>query len=140
MRRHFSNNRGFTFIELILATVVISTALFGLMTLFQNVVNHGSNTERFITASHLASSKLEEIVADKNERGYTYVVNGNYNINENLTGNFNGFTRTINIFEVQAANLTTPQAGTGYKRVTVSVISPGGGTVAYQTLLTLWGT
>jgi prepilin-type N-terminal cleavage/methylation domain-containing protein len=133
------NQRGFTFIELTLSIVVIGIGLFGLLSIFQSVVIHGSNSEEFVTAANLTSVKLEEVIADKANQGYSYAVNGNYNTNENLTAPYVGFNRTLNITEVDPVNLTTVSANSGYKRVTVTVTSPGGAVVTYETLLTLWG-
>ena len=138
-KNHLKNNQGFTFIELVLTVLILGTGLFGLLATFQNVVVHGANSEEYVTAAYLTSSKMEEIIADKSSQGYDFVINANYNTSENLAGNFVGYTRTLNIFEVNSNDLITPQANTGYKRVVVSVVSPGGATVTYETLLTLWG-
>ncbi len=53
--------------------------------------------------------------------GYSAVVNGLYQSPEVMTGDFAGFTRTINIQEVDPADLVTPQIGSGLKRVDISV-------------------
>ena len=132
------NERGFTFIELTLAIVIISSALFGLLTLFQNVVTFGNDSEEYLVSSVLAQERLEEIVADKTNRGYNYIVNNNYP-QENLAVPFAGYIRTTTITEVRENDLITAQNNSGYKRVVVSVTPPGGTTMTYQTLLTLWG-
>jgi len=136
---YFRAQKGFTLIEVVLAIVIIGIALTGLLTLYQNVVNHGSQSEEYVTAAYLTSSKMEEIIADKDNQGYAFVIDSNYSTSENLTAPFLGYTRTLNFVEVDPNDLTTPQADSGYKRIVVNVTSPGGAVVTYETLLTLWG-
>lgn len=71
-------------------------------------------------ATQLANEKIETIIADKTFQGFDYIDENNYPT-ENLAGDFNGFTRTIAVDEVSAADLETSQSESGYKRVDVSV-------------------
>lgn len=113
------NNKGFSFFELVLAIVLLSVGLFGGMVVFENAsLKHTSNDTRVI-GSKLATEKLEQILADKTFKGYSYIIAANYP-NETLTGGYAGYSRSTTITEVAASDLTTTSAGSGYKRVDVT--------------------
>ena len=130
--------RGFTFIETVMAIVVIGVGLFGLMHLFTGTVSNAFVTDQAIQATELARERLERVVFDKKMNGYNYVTTANYPAVENFTGAFSPFTRTMTILEVRSDNLTTASAGSGYKRVSVTVSWPTGHSVQLETLVTKW--
>ena len=100
---------------LVILSVAVPPMLFSLRAAQYNRVNPTMS----LKARWLATEKLEDIIADRHSttRGYTYVVAGNY-VTENPVSGYTGFTRSVAISET-AADLVT--AGTGYKRVTVTV-------------------
>ncbi len=131
---------GFTLIEAILTMTLLTGGILGVLTLFQNNVSEANKMEHTLIATYLAQERLEQIILDKKYRLYAYVTGANYAASENMaTQGFTGYTRTTNIVEVSASNLTTPQNGSGYKRVTVTVQPSGGETVTLTTLVTQWG-
>ncbi|MBI2092690.1 MAG: prepilin-type N-terminal cleavage/methylation domain-containing protein [Deltaproteobacteria bacterium] len=136
---NFANkNKGFTLIEAVLTIVIISSGLFGMMLLFDNITRGAIEGDMNITASYVAREKLEQMVFDKVYKGYDYVQNGNYNINEPvLVGNHN-YTRQTNIYEVSKADLTTAEAGSGFKRIDMTVLWGSSATqkITESTLLT----
>ena len=136
--RKFSNTKGFTLIETILAMMVVAIGIFGTMNLFYNTVNRAFETDAYIQATALARERLEEITFDKKMNLYASIVSANYPATENLTGAYSAYTRTVTILEVNPADLSSAQNNSGYKKVTVTV-SWNGGSVTLATLLTSWG-
>lgn len=67
--------------------------------------------------TQLASDSMESILADKEFMGYGVVADQNYP-SEDLD---HGFTRTVSVMEVDPADLTTPQMGSGLKKVEVTI-------------------
>ncbi|MBI4373745.1 MAG: prepilin-type N-terminal cleavage/methylation domain-containing protein [Deltaproteobacteria bacterium] len=130
--------KGFTFLETILAILIVGIGLLGITNLFQRSVSQSVDTERVLQATQLARERLEQLLFDKKMRGYDYVVSSSYPVTENLGGLFAPFSRTISIREVRSNDLDQTQAGTGYKRVLVTVSWPVGRQVALETLMTKW--
>lgn len=110
---------GLTLIETIVAMVVLAVAVPGTLWAIRDAAVQRVAPLRSSKARWLVTEKLEDIVADRNSttRGYAYVLTGNYPSEASISG-FPGFTRTTTIAET-AADLVS--AGTGYKKVTVSV-------------------
>lgn len=131
---------GFTLIEAVLTLTLLAGGMMGVLTLFQRNVSEANDAEQTLVATHLARERMEQIIQDKKYDLYASIVSANYPSPEDLTAQgFPGYTRTISIVEVNATNLTAPDAGSGYKRVTVSVQVTGMDTVTLTTLLTEWG-
>lgn len=55
------NERGFTFVELLLALTILSLALSAIMSVFSNIGRAGADSYHYHTALALAQSKMEEI-------------------------------------------------------------------------------
>lgn len=113
--------KGFTIIELVLAIVIISVGLFGMMALFNNVTRGVMEGDMNIIATFLGREKLEQLVADKVYRGYAYIINSNYTTNENLTVGSYNFNRQFSIYEVSKTDLITALAGSGFKRIDMTI-------------------
>jgi len=130
--------KGFTLIEVVLTIVIISVGLFGMMTLFDNVTRGAFEGDVNLMSTYLARERLERLVFDKVYSGYSSVKNSNYNTNENAPLGGGNFVRQFNIYEVSKNDLTTPQDGSGYKRidVTVSWGNDPAQTITESTLLT----
>ena len=112
--------RGFTLIEAVLTTVLLGLGLGGSLTLLQTATVSSLENDTRITASQLAHEKIETIIAEKTFRGYAWADNANYPA-EILNPPYSSYSRATNITEVDPADLTTPQAGSGIKRVDVTV-------------------
>lgn len=123
MKHVLINNTGFTLVETILSTLILSLTLLGNILLVQNISVANVNSNYQITASQLANEKLETIIADNALQGqqYDYITPNNYP-NEALDyGTQNGFfTRRVNVTEV-ADDFVTPQFGSKQKKVEVTV-------------------
>ncbi|MDO8518977.1 MAG: prepilin-type N-terminal cleavage/methylation domain-containing protein [Deltaproteobacteria bacterium] len=124
------NKKGFSLIEAILTITLLSLGLAGGLTLFQNSTDNSLMKDNRVIASQLASEKLESIILDKTFQGYDFIDETNYP-DEDLADPFDAFSRSVIIEEVQAADLTTPEVGSGYKRIDVQVTW---GVEGYQTI------
>lgn len=124
MMSKIKNQKGIALLESILATVLLSLGLTGGLFLMQNATSASIKTDYSIIASQFANEQLETIIADKSLSADKYdgIVNANYP-NESITyGGINGaFVRKVNITEVDTTDLTTPDAGSGMKKVDVTV-------------------
>jgi Tfp pilus assembly protein PilV len=129
--KKIKNQKGFTIIETVLTTVLLSVGLLGSMQLFFSANTSSLENNFRVTASQLANEKIETIIADKTFRGYDYLVNSNYPF-ETMSTPDTGFTRQVDIMEVSPTDLSTVETGSGYKKVGVIV---RWGTLDYQRLI-----
>jgi Tfp pilus assembly protein PilV len=127
LRNMLTNSRGFTFIEAILTTTLLSIGLWGGIAMMHNATNHSINNDYRLMGIQLANEKIELIIADKAFKGYDWIAEGNYP-DEDLSEPYSGFSRTVSITEVSPSDLDdveNPVEGSGYKRVDVEVIWGG---------------
>ena len=124
MLSKIKNQMGIALLESILATTLLSIGLTGGLFLMQNATRTSVSTDYNVIASQFANEKLETIIADKalTATKYAGVINANYP-NESITyGGISGaFVRKVVITEVNTSDLTTTQAGSGMKKVDVTV-------------------
>lgn len=111
---------GFAFVEAALTTVVLSVGLWGSLMMINNVNNSHMQGDFNVMAGQLAAEKLEGIIADKSFGGYDEISGSNYP-QEQLEGEYQGFTRCVTITEVSASDLETPEVGSGFKLIEVKV-------------------
>ncbi|MBI4366606.1 MAG: prepilin-type N-terminal cleavage/methylation domain-containing protein [Deltaproteobacteria bacterium] len=137
MRRR--GHRAFTLIELILTMTIVSGGLFGLLATFDAASRGSVHGQVMQTALLLAQDQLERMTADKTHRGYNYIIAANYPASGTVTVGTHQYTRLVAIQEVQSADLATPQPGSGYKRIDVTIFWAAGAVnqVALTGLLSL---
>lgn len=116
----FFNQRGHSIFETILAVSIMASGLLGGMSVMQNSTLTSQSGDRATVGGELANESMESILADKEFLGYGAVAVENYP-SEELAEPFSGFTRTVTVTEVSLTDLTTPQAGSGVKKVEVTV-------------------
>lgn len=116
---HRRRSTGFTLIEAIIAIVLLSISVPPMVWSLRQAHVQRVNPMMASQARWLATERLEDVIADRHStlRGYDWVINANYAAEASVTG-FPAFARSVNIVE-RAANLVS--AGTGYKRITVTV-------------------
>lgn len=114
-----SRPTGFTLIETIIAMVILGIAVPPMLWSIQAAQKQRIDPMKTSKARWLAQEKLEDVIADRHSttRGYSYVISGNYSA-ENPVSGYTGFNRSVAVVET-AADLSS--AGTGYKKVTVTV-------------------
>jgi len=103
----FSNEKGFTLIEVLIAMLVLAIGLLSLATLAGTVIRGNSFSNKMTTATTLAQERLEDI----QRQGYASASSNNENYGS-IAG-YSGYKRLTSV----AAN--TP--ATGMKTVTVTV-------------------
>ncbi len=113
---------GFTLPEVVMAIVVLGIALPPILFSLGKGARDAVYFEHHGIASALAQEKMEALVADRHSsnRGYPYLTNANYAA-ENPVSGFAGYLRSVSITEVAASDLSTASAGSGYKKVVVTV-------------------
>jgi hypothetical protein len=114
------NQRGHSIFETILTVSIVGGGLFGGMSVMQNTTLVSQNGDMSTVGGELANESMESILADKEFMGYGIVAAENYP-SEELAAPFSGFTRTVTVTEVSLSDLTTPQVGSGVKKVEVTV-------------------
>lgn len=114
------NEKGITLLESVLGIMILAVGYLGLLPMMTNATAKTLNNDKYVIGSYLANDKMESIIADKNFKGYASVTGANYP-NENLNSSNPGYTRKTTITEVSKADLATPSAGSGYKKVEVQV-------------------
>jgi len=119
LKSRFGNQKGFTCIETILTTVILSVGLMGSMMVMHNATANTVNNDFSTVATQLANEKIEQILADKQFISFASITNDNYP-NEVVTDVYN-MSRTVSVTEVNSENLSVPEAGSGLKSVAVTV-------------------
>ncbi len=115
------DNRGFTYIEAILTTSIIMITVFSMAALFTSVNQSGLSGQMTSLGLELCEQRMEQMISDKTSKGYSYITSANYPASETLNGSYVGFSRTTQIQEVAQSDLQTPQSGSGYKRIDITV-------------------
>ena len=110
---------GYTLVEVILVVVVAGIAMPPLMAVFAEMSHKSARPDLLLIATTLAREKMEIIASDKfnTSRGYAYLVSGNYPAESPVTGST--FTRTVTFTDVASSDLSTAQAGSGYRKAVV---------------------
>ncbi len=119
MLQRMNNQCGSSLIDVVLTTLVLGTALFGGILAMQTVTAHSVNGDLNSIAVQFANEKIEAIMADAEYKGYEAVVDANYS-SENIPDHYN-MTRSVGIVEVSESDLSTPAAGSGLKKIDVTV-------------------
>ncbi|MCK4463450.1 MAG: type II secretion system protein [Candidatus Omnitrophica bacterium] len=117
--------RAFSLIELILVMIILSIGLTTLILLLRYSVMQSADTHFYTIANWLCQEKIEEILSDRRDNGFGYIVKRNYRDEEP----FPTYTRTTEIYYVNLDNLNVEtRRATAYKRIKVSVSGGGSST------------
>lgn len=96
MLRFFHQREGFTFIEVLLALLVVGMISTSLLELFSLNLKREGETETRTVALNLAQEKLEEMIKERRDRGFSYLVEENYPTEEEIPS-FPFFSRSVSI-------------------------------------------
>ncbi len=114
------SRKGISFIESILALLILSLGIFAYISLFAEMSTATIEDELASTASRLANQKLEEVLATKANLGYAQVNLGT--TTENITYANHAYVRQTSINYVSVSDLQTLSGSdTGIKKVDVTV-------------------
>ena len=117
--------RAVTLLDVVAALVILSVALPPLVGAMAESAQQSIRSTYTTVASFLATERMEEITARRNQAGgYAQVVAANFPAETPVSG-YPNYSRSVAITEV-AADLTTPQSGSGLKKVVVTVQWDGG--------------
>ena len=117
--------RAFSLIELILVMIILSIGLTTLLLVLRHSVTQSTNTHFYTVANWLCQEKIEEILSDRRDNGFGYILEKNYRDEEP----FLTYTRTTEIYYVNLNNLNRERRrATAYKRIKVSVNGGGSST------------
>mgnify|MGYP000100215833 CR=1 FL=1 len=118
--------RSLTLIEVTLGVVVLGFCLVPVVKGFADGARGTIDTTQSSVAGFLVTERMEQIIAARyrNSSGYGNLTASSYT-NEPSVSGFSTFARSVEITEV-GADLATPEADSGIKRVTVTVSWNGG--------------
>ncbi len=132
--------KGVTLIEAVLMIAVIGAGLLGVMYVFSGGTQSSLLADQTIVASNLAKEKLEQIIADRANKGYAVTIATNYS-DGTMPAPYSQYARNVTITEVDpdadsgSDDFLDPLGNSGYARVTVTVSWAGGNSVKLETLL-----
>ena len=140
--RTTADQGGFTLIETVITLVVLSIAAVGVLSVFTVGMRGSASPVLIDQAVQLAQEKMDTISGDRSGLGFSHIVPGNYGAENPITG-FAGFSRSVSMYCVTAADLTAnagaPGAGgctSGYTHVAVTVANTAIGSVSFETVVT----
>ena len=139
-----ANDRGFSLIELIITIIVIAVGVLGLIAALSFTTGRSINAELMTTTTLLAQERMEQLIGDRRSSGYTAA---SLDIGTTPATAFSApyadYTWTVEICNVDdtlmPTNCTDPDDGSGYKRMTVTVVNtrmPEASTVSIVSLVT----
>lgn len=120
--RVLKNQKGFSVLETIMSTVVLAVGLVGGMVTTQNTLINSERSGQISTATIIAQSKMEEVLADHKFRGFDYITDSSNYPTENLSGNYQGYQQIVEIVEINSEDLQTPEEDSDLALVTIKVI------------------
>jgi prepilin-type N-terminal cleavage/methylation domain-containing protein len=125
--------RGFTLIEGIAAIVILSITVPPMLWSLRAAHRHRTGAVLASRARWLACEKLEDVMADRHGRGYSYLTAANYPAEASISG-FPAFSRIVTLTQT-SADLVTP--GSGYMRVECTVSYSDSGVARSLTISTI---
>jgi len=113
------SSRAFTLLEVVATLVILGVGLPALLATVRDATVRRASVQQQIVARWLACEKLEDVIADRHSatRGWSYVAAANYPAEATVNG-FTAYARATAVAET-GPDLVT--AGTGYRKVTVTV-------------------
>ncbi len=91
-----TNQRGNSLLELIMVIIFLGVAFVTTLGMMSTGITKSVKIEQLTRALMLAEQKMEEVRGDKSTRGYSWITENNYPV-ENNPGGYSGFKRTVNV-------------------------------------------
>lgn len=135
--RRAAGEAGFTLVEALLSLLILGIALVPLINLFGQAAERHSLPDE-VTAAGLAAAKMEEVVTNRAVQGWaSFTATPTAYAPNNVDAiNFPGYEWMVEVVEVAQSNFNLGQAGSNYKRITVSVKKPDGQELKLVTIVT----
>lgn len=122
------NKNGFTLIEIILAILIISIAVVGMISAISFTTGKSLHAEVMSTAQELARERMEQLMAIKRDNGYSDpALDQVAMVLTPMASPFDRYSRGIEVCLVDTAlgnpdcNPALPNTDLGYKQITVGV-------------------
>lgn len=112
--------RGFSFIELIVSIVILSTALVSFLGVFSNSLANTVTQQSSIRVAGVAREKMESLLSDRFANGFDTITEANYP-SETLSSPYNGYTVATEITFVDESDLETEVVSSDYKKIVVTI-------------------
>lgn len=116
----------YALIELVVVITLLGLSLPYFMTLFAEASRTSARPDLQVIALNLAREKMETLSADKHNpaRGYAYLTAANYPDESPVSGFL--MSRSVAFTDVSGSDLSTAQAGSGFRKAVVTVSWEGG--------------
>jgi prepilin-type N-terminal cleavage/methylation domain-containing protein len=111
---------GFSFIELIMAIVILSIALVSFLGVFSNSLANNTTQQFSIRAAGVAREKMESLLSDRYTHGFDAITEANYPV-ENLTSPYEGYNIRTTVNFVDETDLNTIVASSHYKKTMITI-------------------
>lgn len=114
-------------VELVVVVTLLGLSIPFFMRLFAEAARTSARPDLHTVALNLARERLETLSADKHNpsRGYAYLTAGNYPDESPVSGFL--MSRSVAFTDVSPDDLSTVQAGSGFRKAVVTVSWQGGG-------------
>lgn len=111
----------FTFeAQILKITLIVLAVAASLTTLTYDVIAESTESYSKLEATGLAFEKMESVMMHKSAYGFATITEENFPAEE-LQENEKKYERKVSVVEVNQKDLTTPQVGTGLKKIIVTV-------------------
>lgn len=128
--------RGMSLIEVVLSIVILGLTVPAMVLQLHSAIAAQTAARVQGNLVMLADARINEIFADRRDptRGYGYIAAGSYPDEEAPAG-LDRYMRQTEIREVDPADLSSPQGGSGIKRIRVTVTGPDDGMLQVETFV-----
>lgn len=111
---------GFSFIELIMSIVVLSTALVSFLGAFSNSLANSTTQQFSIRVAGMAREKMESLLSDRYTHGFDAITAANYPT-ENLSSPYENYNVSTAITFVDEIDLDTVVVSSDYKKIEITI-------------------
>ncbi len=129
--------RSLSLVEVVLAIVIVGLAVPPLMLQLATAARAQQMAVVQMNLAQLAAEQMGAVFADAADaaRGYVYIAADHYPP-ESDAGGLTGYQRSTLVREVSPTDHTTPQSGSGIKRVRIEVRGPDEASLVIETFVT----
>lgn len=129
--------RGMSLIEVVLSIVILGLTVPAMVLQLHSAIAAQTAARVQGNLVMLADARINEVLADRRDptRGYGYITAGSYP-DEDAPAALERYTRQTEVREVDPTDLSSPQSGSGIKRIRITVTGPDDGMLQVETFVT----